>query len=44
VSQKGPKDDISTQRPEIGDRSARKIAAKTAFLLASYLLRQGSNL
>ena len=27
------------QRPEIGDHDAREMAAKTAFLLASYLLR-----
>jgi hypothetical protein len=37
--QKGPEDDISGQRPEIGDHRAREMAAKMAFLLASYLLR-----
>jgi hypothetical protein len=33
------KDDISAQRPEIGDYLAREMAAKTAFLLASSRLR-----
>jgi hypothetical protein len=37
--QKGPEDDIAAQRPEIGDHDAREMAAKTAFLLASYQLR-----
>src|SRR5262245_23089456 len=37
--QTGPGDDISAQRPEIGDHHAREIAAKTAFLQASYQLR-----
>ena len=32
--QKGQEDDISAQRPEIGDHHAREIAAKLAFLLA----------
>jgi hypothetical protein len=34
-----PEDDISTQRPEIGDHHAREMAAKEAFVLASYQLR-----
>jgi len=29
--QKGPEDDISAQRPEIGDHHAREMAAKAAF-------------
>jgi len=37
--QKGPEDDVSAQRPEIGDHHMREMAAKTAFLLASYQLR-----
>src|SRR6516164_2861540 len=37
--QKGPEDDVSAQRPEIGDHHAQEMAAKTAFLLASYQLR-----
>jgi hypothetical protein len=37
--QKGPEDDISAQRPEIGDHYVREMAAKTAFLLASGQLR-----
>ena len=37
--QKGPEDDISWQRPEIGDHHMREMAAKMAFLLASYQLR-----
>ena len=37
--QKGREDDVSAQRPEIGDQRAREMAAKTAFLLASYQLR-----
>ena len=36
---KGPDDDVSVQRPEIGDHDAREMAAKAAFLLVSYLLR-----
>ena len=36
---KGPEVDISAQRAEIGDHHTRKMAAKTAFLLASYQLR-----
>ena len=32
---KGPEDDVSGQRPEIGDHHTRETAAKTAFLLAS---------
>ena len=36
---KGPEADVSKQRPEIGDHDARGMAAKTAFLLASYQLR-----
>ena len=36
---KGRKDDVSAQRPEIGDHDALETAAKTAFLLASYQLR-----
>jgi hypothetical protein len=32
--QKGPEDDISVQRPEIGDPRALETAAKTAFVLA----------
>ena len=36
---KGPEDDVSAQRPEIGDNHTREMAAKTAFLLASYQLR-----
>jgi hypothetical protein len=36
--QKGPEDGVSAQRPEIGDHHKRKMAAKTAFLLASYQL------
>jgi hypothetical protein len=31
---KRPEDDISAQRPEVGDHYAREIAAKTAFVLA----------
>jgi hypothetical protein len=34
-AQKGAGDDVSKQRPEIGDRHSREMAAKTAFLLAS---------
>jgi hypothetical protein len=37
--QKGHGGDVSAQRPEIRDHRAREIAAKTAFLLASYQLR-----
>jgi hypothetical protein len=37
--QKGPEGDVSAQRPEIGDNHTREMAAKTAFLLASYQLR-----
>ena len=37
--QKGPEGDVSAQRPEIGDHHTREMAAKTAFLLASYQLR-----
>ena len=37
--QKGPEDDVSAQRPEIGDHHTREMAAKSAFLLASYQLR-----
>jgi hypothetical protein len=37
--QRGPEDDVSAQRPEIGDHHTREIAAKTAFLPASYQLR-----
>jgi hypothetical protein len=37
---KRDKDDVSAQRPEIGDCHAREMAAKTALLLASYQLRQ----
>ena len=37
--QKGPEDDVSAQRPEIGDHHTREMAAKTAFLLASYQSR-----
>jgi hypothetical protein len=37
--QKGPEDDVSAQRLEIGDHHTREMAAKTAFLLASYQLR-----
>src|SRR6516225_678592 len=37
--EKGPEDDVSAQRPEIGDHHTREMAAKTAFLLASYQLR-----
>ena len=37
--QKVPEDDFSAQRPEIGDNHAREMAAKMAFLLASYQLR-----
>src|SRR6516162_7346018 len=36
---KGARGDVSKQRPEIGDHDAREMAAKTAFLLASYQLR-----
>ena len=32
--QKRPEDDISEQRPEIGDHESREMAAKAAFLLA----------
>ena len=32
--QKEPEDDIAAQRPEIGDRHAREMAAKAAFVLA----------
>jgi hypothetical protein len=47
--QKGPEGDVSAQKPEIDDSHTREMAAKTAFLLASYQLRvseahQGSNL
>ena len=37
---------LKAMRPEIGDHHTREMAAKTAFLLASYQLRahQGSNL
>ena len=38
-TQKGPEDDVSGQRPEIGDQHTRERTAKTAFLLASYQLR-----
>jgi hypothetical protein len=37
--QKGPEDDVSGQRPEIGDQHTRERTAKTPFLLASYQLR-----
>src|SRR6516225_7033072 len=37
--QKGPEDDVSAERPEIGDHHTREMAAKTAFLLAVNLLR-----
>jgi hypothetical protein len=37
--QKGPEVDVSAQRPEIGDYHAREMAAKAAFLAASYQLR-----
>jgi len=37
--QKGPEVVVSAQRPEIGDHHAPEMAAKTAFLLASYQLR-----
>ena len=37
--QKGPEDDVSAQRPEIGDHRKREMPAKGAFLLASYQLR-----
>src|SRR5215470_4442280 len=37
--QKRPEDDISEQRPEIGDHHSREMAAEMAFLLASYQLR-----
>jgi hypothetical protein len=37
--QNGPEDDVSAQRPAIGDHHAREMAAKAAFLLASYQLR-----
>jgi hypothetical protein len=33
--QKGPEDDVSAQRPEIGDYLAREMAAKATVLLAS---------
>src|SRR5262249_26020354 len=33
--QKGPDDDVSVQRPEIGDHDAREMAAKMGFLLPS---------
>ena len=33
------KDDISAQRLEIGDRPARKMAAKTAFVLEGFNIR-----
>jgi len=36
---KGARGDVSKQRPEIGDHDAREMAAKTAFLLASYQLQ-----
>jgi hypothetical protein len=36
---KGPEVDISAQRAEIGDHHTREMAAKTAFLFASYQLR-----
>jgi len=36
---KGPEDDVSAQRPEIGDHHTREMAAKRAFLLASCQLR-----
>ena len=36
---KGPEDDLSAQRPQIGDHHAREMAAKMAFLLASHRLR-----
>ena len=39
MPRKRPEDDISTQRPEIGDHHAREMAAKAAFVLASYRLR-----
>ena len=35
----GPEGDVSARRPEIGDHHTREMAAKTAFLLASYELR-----
>ena len=35
----GPEDDVSAQRPEIGDNHAREMAAKKAFLLTSCQLR-----
>ena len=37
--QKGPEDDVSAQRPAIGGHHMREMAAKRAFLLASYQLR-----
>ena len=37
--QKGPEDDVSAQRPEIGDHHSQEMAAEMAFLLASYQLR-----
>jgi hypothetical protein len=37
--EKGPEDDVSAQRPEIGDHHVREMAAKTAFLLTSCQLR-----
>jgi hypothetical protein len=39
TGKKGARGDVSKQRPEIGDHDARGMAAKTAFLLASYQLR-----
>jgi len=36
---KTPEDDISAQRPEIGDHHAREMAAKAAFLLACVNIR-----
>jgi hypothetical protein len=39
TTQKGSEDDISAQRPEIRHHHTREMAAKTAFLLASYQLR-----
>ena len=36
---RGSEDGVSAQRPEIGDHDTRVMAAKTAFLLASYQLR-----
>ena len=38
-AKRGPEDDVSAQRPEIGDHHSREMAAEMAFLLASYQLR-----